>query len=755
MAYSYAETTAGGSSSLVNVPFPYLDQSHVHVYLNGAEVAANTLTWTSSSVIQLPVTPTAGQKIEVRRLTPIDNGDAPLVDYVNGSLSPDDMNRGQLECLYNDQELEDYSLAPIGGNGSNLDAQGRTIENLGATTLPNDAASKAYVDAIATLPASSPGGDIPHVRNNASLKALPSTYAALIIRDDFSIGLGAPRQVYRSSASAPTLKAGAGDDGYQVLAADGGSWIAVPDPAGMDIRQWGATGAGYPTDDHAAVDNALASGVPCPIIVPCLTFYYNASTGIVVPAGAYLKGVALFPTNPAGGSTFMVGLSVPTAMYVSGAADSVGMGNGSARVSDLRVTRAAGTVPAASQGIQFTGGYNSQGDNLMATRHYNGIYMKANGNSGIGGLVYGISAKLRNLFTGAITGNHFVYDGWAECYIAGGRFGMDGAGDVNSNSFVLITGGLTGLAGGPNGLHFDNFQFNQGAGTVTNWIQFSNVNGGGINAANYEFSNCSLDMSLGGTNFIRSDSGVSIIDQLQVNGCSLNAPNFNFFSIDAATQLSRVHIIDNLILNPGGTFDFPSTQHSDVQVCHNTILSEVTVIGATNSTLVMTDNAYFGDITVERTTTGVWAGLKVGGNLNASAVFTNSLGATPAGLVELDFAGIPEWTDYTPGFTLGSGALTTATSAGRYKADYNIKTTFISATLAFTTVGSASGSVAFGLPTSAKSPAVLVGRERSTGKAAHAFIAAGANIATMFLYDNTVPLTNGYALDFTGAYENE
>lgn len=109
MTYSFIEVTGTGSTNVVSVPFPYIDKSHVKVFVDGAERAAGTLTWPSPSTIQLPDTASslAGRTIRVQRLTP---PNAPMVAFKIGALDPDDLDLIAKQFVYRVQEVEDANL---------------------------------------------------------------------------------------------------------------------------------------------------------------------------------------------------------------------------------------------------------------------------------------------------------------------------------------------------------------------------------------------------------------------------------------------------------------------------------------------------------------------------------------------------------------------------------------------------------------------------------------------------------------------
>lgn len=151
MAYSYQNTVANGISTLMTVPFPYLDKTHVHVFENGVEVNQATITWTSPSTLLLPAIPTAGTPLRVQRITPI-SPDL-LVRYVSGFLSHDDLNLTEQGLQYAIQEIYDISTDGLRlsfTDSSVFDAKLKRLSNVGDPQVSHDAATKGYVDTADT-----------------------------------------------------------------------------------------------------------------------------------------------------------------------------------------------------------------------------------------------------------------------------------------------------------------------------------------------------------------------------------------------------------------------------------------------------------------------------------------------------------------------------------------------------------------------------------------------------------------------------
>jgi len=143
MAYSYNVYTGNGSTTQFTVGVPYIRREHVKVYVAYVDTA---YTYVNNTTVQLATAPTAGQRVEVRRVTPFANV---LVDFTDGStLVAADLDTSNLQHLYLEQELDDASkqaiyVDPASGQ---LTTGGQQIKNVADPTAAQDAATKAYTD---------------------------------------------------------------------------------------------------------------------------------------------------------------------------------------------------------------------------------------------------------------------------------------------------------------------------------------------------------------------------------------------------------------------------------------------------------------------------------------------------------------------------------------------------------------------------------------------------------------------------------
>jgi hypothetical protein len=147
---SYREYASNGSTAVAPVPFPYLNRSHVGVYLD-MRVDAGTYTrqllegidytWANDTTIGLTPALPNGQAYTVRRITP---SNQLLVAFSDASnLTARDLNVGALQILYVTQELEDLNaklaertIVLIEGTGGSTGTAALGLQSASFTTLP-------------------------------------------------------------------------------------------------------------------------------------------------------------------------------------------------------------------------------------------------------------------------------------------------------------------------------------------------------------------------------------------------------------------------------------------------------------------------------------------------------------------------------------------------------------------------------------------------------------------------------------------
>ena len=105
MAYSYVDYIADGTTSEYTVPFTYIRQSDVNVYLNDTKQDVSLYSYNTDSIIKFATAPASGTVIRFQRFTDKVNH---IVDFVNGStLTGADLDLAVTQLLYICQEAYD------------------------------------------------------------------------------------------------------------------------------------------------------------------------------------------------------------------------------------------------------------------------------------------------------------------------------------------------------------------------------------------------------------------------------------------------------------------------------------------------------------------------------------------------------------------------------------------------------------------------------------------------------------------------
>lgn len=135
--FSFRSYTGDGSTTVFVIPFPFLAEAHVKVYVNGTLQLAG-YTWETSASIQFAVAPEDGASIVVRRETPVN----PLVTYFNAaSLKASNLNVTAKQNLYLAQEIADVTIGEAILNQDLLDARDEAVAAATAAATARDLAS--------------------------------------------------------------------------------------------------------------------------------------------------------------------------------------------------------------------------------------------------------------------------------------------------------------------------------------------------------------------------------------------------------------------------------------------------------------------------------------------------------------------------------------------------------------------------------------------------------------------------------------
>ena len=176
---TFAPTTGGSGDEFV-IPFPYLETSHVKLYVNGVEDTNKT--FPSDGCVKASVAITNGDIIVVKRETPRSALITTLPD--TGTLSSDDMNHQSLQAVYVATEAADglreglaldeatetyWEGAPTGSN--------RTIKNVVDPSAAQEAATKGWYDTQLTTHAAAAATSASNAQTSAATAATGATTA--------------------------------------------------------------------------------------------------------------------------------------------------------------------------------------------------------------------------------------------------------------------------------------------------------------------------------------------------------------------------------------------------------------------------------------------------------------------------------------------------------------------------------------------------------------------------------------------------
>lgn len=147
MAYSYVRYTGNGTTQNYTFSFPYINQDHIKVRVNGVITTAWSLL--SSSTVQFTAAPASGAILEIRRETPKDSA---IVNFTDGSvLLERDLDLLATYDLYLAQETKDGLDSSITQTALGVfDGQSKRITNVADPVDAQDAVTKNWVQVTYT-----------------------------------------------------------------------------------------------------------------------------------------------------------------------------------------------------------------------------------------------------------------------------------------------------------------------------------------------------------------------------------------------------------------------------------------------------------------------------------------------------------------------------------------------------------------------------------------------------------------------------
>jgi len=203
--YSYVYYTGDGTTTNYAFSFPYIDQDHISVKVDGSAVSFSFL---NSSTVQLASAPASSTTVEIRRETP---KDAALVDFTDGSaLLESDLDLLSLFNLYTAQEVDDAVGQTIAQNTSGIfDAQNRRISNVADPVDAQDATTKSWIEATYTSAINSTAASAAAAATSATNAATSATNASNSATSASTSASGAATSATNASTSATSAASSA------------------------------------------------------------------------------------------------------------------------------------------------------------------------------------------------------------------------------------------------------------------------------------------------------------------------------------------------------------------------------------------------------------------------------------------------------------------------------------------------------------------------------------------------------------------
>ena len=153
MANTYVDYIASGGQTDFAFSFPYLEDEHVTVEIDGITTTEFSIVTSPATKVVLTSGATASQVVRVRRKSQPDTN---LVDFINGSiLTESELDRAYLHNRYLNEEISELNDASLQIWVDSLgqeywNARNLQIKNVAAPTDGQDAVNKLYLDGVAS-----------------------------------------------------------------------------------------------------------------------------------------------------------------------------------------------------------------------------------------------------------------------------------------------------------------------------------------------------------------------------------------------------------------------------------------------------------------------------------------------------------------------------------------------------------------------------------------------------------------------------
>lgn len=217
MAFSFIQYVGDGTTTIFQVPFSYLDPSHVSVKVNGV---AASFTWQDSTHVVISPAPPLSQIVEIRRTTP--EAAAEVVFQDGSVLGKEDLNNAVTQLLYIAQEATDAATTLVLNATNQIDAQNHQIINVVDPTAAQHAATKNYVDNLGVYAAE-------QYASQSQASATASAGSATQSAASATAAAGSASAAASSSTAAGNSATSASN--YAAQAASSASTLNAPTPA--------------------------------------------------------------------------------------------------------------------------------------------------------------------------------------------------------------------------------------------------------------------------------------------------------------------------------------------------------------------------------------------------------------------------------------------------------------------------------------------------------------------------------------------